>query len=174
VARANARMIEDVCDTLYEAINWGLGEIRWFKRAEGAQAEKMKQVAARQTSELQAWLGDKLGEAPWFNGESFGWADLSVAPFVNRSFHYGYGTPAGSPLAKWRERLHARPSVAETFREFEAAAERMGDAAQRLGSGAIRREYRDHRLEWMMKSGGVQIVLDGLAKDNIRFTWPLG
>jgi len=174
VARAKARMIEDVCDTLYEAINWGLGEIRWFKRAEGAQAEKMKQVAARQTSALQAWLADKLGETLWFNGESFGWADLSVAPFVNRSFHYGYGTPADSPLAKWRERIHARPSVAETFREFEAAAERMGDVAQRLASGAIRREYRDHRLEWMMKSGGVQVVLDGLAKDNIRFTWPLG
>jgi len=26
----------------------------------------------------------------------------------------------------------------------------------------------------MMKSGGVQVVLDGLAKNNIRFTWPLG
>ncbi|MND06896.1 hypothetical protein D3C83_285550 [compost metagenome] len=50
----------------------------------------------------------------------------------------------------------------------------MGDAAGRLASGAIRREYRDHRLEWMMKSGGVQVVLDGLAKNNIRFTWPLG
>ena len=50
----------------------------------------------------------------------------------------------------------------------------MGDAAARLASGAIRREYRDHRLEWMMKSGGVQVVLDGLAKNNIRFTWPLG
>src|SRR6185503_9373866 len=35
-ARARARMIEDVCDTLYEAVNWGLSEIRWFKRADGA------------------------------------------------------------------------------------------------------------------------------------------
>jgi len=26
----------------------------------------------------------------------------------------------------------------------------------------------------MMKSGGVQVVLDGLEKNNIRFTWPLG
>jgi hypothetical protein len=25
-----------------------------------------------------------------------------------------------------------------------------------------------------MKSGGIQIVLDGLARNNIRFTWPLG
>ena len=49
----------------------------------------------------------------------------------------------------------------------------MGDAAARVASGAIRREYRDHRLEWMLKSGGVQIVLDGLANNTIRFTWPL-
>jgi hypothetical protein len=33
-------MIEELCDTLYEAVNWGLSEIRWFKRAEGEQAEK--------------------------------------------------------------------------------------------------------------------------------------
>lgn len=173
-ARAQARMVEDVCDTLYEAVNWGLSEIRWFKRAEGEQAEKMKATAARQTAELQAWLSEKLGKAEWFNGASFGWADLSVAPYVNRSFHYGLGTPSDSPLAKWRDRIRQRPSVAATFREFEAASERMGDAAARLASGAIRREYRDHRLEWMMKSGGVQVVLDGLAKNNIRFTWPLG
>ena len=167
-------MIEDVCDTLYEAINWGLGEIRWFKRAAGGQAEAMSATAARQTAELQAWLTEKLAGRDWFNGTSFGWADLSVAPYVNRSFHYGLGTAEGSPLARWRDRIRARPSVAATFGEFEAAAERMGDGAARLASGAIRREYRDHRLEWMMKSGGVQIVLDGLAKGNIRFTWPLG
>ena len=173
MARAKARMIEEVCDTLYEAINWGLSEIRWFKRAEGAKAEEMRATAARQTAELQAWLADKLGGREWFNGDSFGWADLSVAPYVNRSFHYGMGAQDGSPLARWRERIQQRPSVAETFKEFEAAAGKMGDAAERVRSGAMRREYRDHRLEWMMKSGGVQIVLDGIAKNNIRFTWPL-
>lgn len=173
-ARAEARMIEDVCDTLYEAVNWGLSEIRWFKRAEGEQAEKMKATAARQTAELQQWLAGKLGDKPWFNGASFGWADLSVAPYLNRSFHYGLGMPAGSSLARWRDRLRERPSVAATFKEFEAAAEGMSGAAERIASGQIKREYRDHRLEWMMKSGGVQIVLDGLAKNNIRFTWPLG
>lgn len=172
-ARAEARMIEDVCDTLYEAINWGLGEIRWFKRAEGELAEKMVATAARQTAEIQVWLAARLGSRPWFGGESFGWADIGVAPYLNRSFHYGLGTAPGSTLAQWRERLRQRPSVAATFAEFEAAAANMGDGAQRLASGAIRREYRDHRLEWMMKSGGLQIVLDGLAKGNIRFTWPL-
>ena len=174
VGRANARMIEEVCDTLYEAVKWGLSEIRWFKRAEGEQAEKMTATAARQTAELQAWLTERLDGRDWFNGAAFGWADLSVAPYLNRSFHYGLGTPPGSPLARWRERVRARPSVALTFREFEAATERMADAAMLLSSGALRREYRDHRLVWMMKSGGVDVVLSGLAKNNIRFTWPLG
>jgi hypothetical protein len=122
---------------------------------------------------LQAWLTGKLGTNDFFNGDGFGWADLSVAPYVNRSFHYGMGTPDGSPLARWLAGIRERPSVAETFKEFEAASANMGDASARVASGQIRREYRDHRLEWMMKSGGVQIVLDGIAKNTIRFTWPL-
>ena len=32
------RMIEDVCDTYYEAINWGLMEVRAWKRVTGDQA----------------------------------------------------------------------------------------------------------------------------------------
>jgi len=174
LARAEARMIEDVCDTLYEAINWGLGEISWFKRAEGRLADDMKAKAASQTRELLEWLTAKLGAKEWFGGAGFGWADLSIAPYLNRSVHYGLGPAASTPLAAWHKRLCARPSVAATFKEFEAATQGMASAAERLASGAIRREYRDHRLEWMMKSGGVQVVLDGLAKDNIRFTWPLG
>jgi glutathione S-transferase len=172
--RANARMIEEICDTLYEAINWGLTEIRWFKRAEGEQAEKMRDTAARQTAELQNWLTQKLGPRSWFNGDTFGWADIAAAPYVNRSFINGMGTAGGSPLALWHERLCQRPSVAATFAESQAATNVLANAAERVASGAMRREYRDHRLEWMMKSGGVQIVLDGLANNNIRFTWPLG
>ena len=46
--RARARMIEDVCDTSYEAINWGIGEITWFHRAEGALADRLRAAAAAQ------------------------------------------------------------------------------------------------------------------------------
>ncbi len=134
----------------------------------------MRATAARQTAELQGWLTQKLGTKPWFNGDTFGWADIGAAPYVNRSFISGLGTASGSPLALWHERLFQRPSVASTFAESQAATNVLANAAERVASGAMRREYRDHRLEWMMKSGGVQIVLDGLANNNIRFTWPLG
>ena len=91
LARSRARMTEEVCDTQYEAVNWGFGELLWFRRAEGALAETLKARAVRDTQALQRWLTDRLGSADWFGGGDFGWADAAVAPMVNRSVHYGLG-----------------------------------------------------------------------------------
>lgn len=173
-SRAFARMTEDVCDTQYEAMNWGFGELLWFKRASGALEERLRAEAAKQTKIMQDWLAGRLGDAPWFGGASFGWADAAVAPMVNRSIHYGMGPQPGSPLAQWHARLKERPSVAKTFAEFDQAAAQMVAAADAYKSGARRREYRDHRLEWMVKSGGIDVVLEGLRDRNIRFPWPDG
>lgn len=173
-AKAVARMIEDVCDTQYEAVNWGWAEFFWNKRATGESAEPFKVIAMKQTRILQRWLTEHLGKGPYFNGDTFGWADISVAPFVNRSVYWGPGfaPEADSPLGLWRERILERPSVAQTFEEFDAGASRMSEAAEPYLSGERVRQYRDHRLEWMIKSGGIDIVLAGLKKGNIRFSWP--
>ena len=171
-ARAAARMTEDVCDTQYEAVNWGFGELLWFRRATGALEATLRAQAARQTAVLQDWLSARLGDAPWFGGQAFGWADAAAAPMVNRSVHYGLAPTAGSPLDRWHARLRDRPSVVATFAEFDAAATKMAAAAGLYTTGTRRREYRDHRLEWMVKSGGIDVVLAGLRDDNIRFPWP--
>jgi stringent starvation protein A len=99
-AQAFARITEDVCDTHYEAVNWGFGEVLWYKRATGALADKLKAEAARQTAVLQAWLTERLGGLPWLGGDTFGWADAAAAPMVNRSVQYGMGPAASSPLAR--------------------------------------------------------------------------
>jgi RNA polymerase-associated protein len=171
-SRAQARMIEEICDTQYEAVNWGFGEVLWFRRAEGALAERLKTAAANDTLALGHWLSGRLANADWFGGDGFGWADAAVAPMVNRSVHYGLGPEAGTPLARWHKRLQGRPSVAETFAEFDKAAAQMEAAADFYRSGGRRREYRDHRLEWMVRSGGIDIVLNGLREKSIRFSWP--
>lgn len=173
-ARAFARITEEVCDTQYEAVNWGFGEILWFRRATGDLADHLRARAAAQTRVLQEWLTRRLGTEPWFGGAGFGWADAAVAPMLNRSVHYGLGPDPGSPLALWHARVRERPSVAKTFAEFDAAAAAMAAAADLYTSGGRRREYRDHRLEWMVKSGGVEVVLAGLRDGNIRFPWPGG
>lgn len=173
-ARAFARQTEDVCDTQYEAVNWGFGEVLWFRRATGALADHLQARAAGQTRTLQAWLEKRLGEAVWFGGDDFGWADAAAAPMVNRSVHYGLGPEPGTPLARWHDRVRERPSVAATFAEFDVAAAEMAAASDLYTSGGRRREYRDHRLEWMVKSGGIEVVLAGLRDGNIRFPWPEG
>lgn len=170
--RARVRMLEEVMDTHFEAINWGLSEIRWFRRAEGELAEQLQAKAADQTAGFFAWLERQLEGRDWFNGAAFGWGDLAVAPYINGSVGHGHRPEAGSKLADWQSRVNARPSVAETNQEAVnmSAASTMTDVAGLVAQGLFKREYRDHRLEWMIKAGGLEVVLAGLDKDNIRFS----
>lgn len=173
---ARARMIEDVMDTRYEAINWALGEIRAFKRAEGEKAAALEARARAQLDGLNAWLERQLAGA-WFCGDAFGWADLSVVPYVAGSAGMGMGPARGSKLSEWLTRALARPTVAETIGEARGISDSLAtslDGARRaVEAGLFKRQYRDHRLEWMMRSGGVDIVLAGIEKGNIRFSTEL-
>ena len=168
--RARVRMLEEVMDTHFEAINWGLAELNWFRRAEGELAETLRANAKAQTEGFFAWLEGQLGTRTWFNGDSFGWGDLSVVPYVNGSLGVGHPPARDSKLSAWLERANARPSVAKTNEEMAAPALPMTDAATLVQQGLFKREYRDHRLEWMIKSGGLEVVLKGLDAGNIRFT----
>lgn len=168
--RARVRMIEEVMDTHYEAINWAMGEINWFRRAEGPLADALKSKAAEQTAGFMSWLAGQLGARTWFNGDAFGWGDLSVAPFVAASAAMGMAPARGGSLSAWLERVLARPSVGETVGEARNFSTADSGVAEAVASGLFKREYRDHRLEWMMKSGGVEIVLKGLEAGNIRFS----
>lgn len=175
-ARARARMIEDVMDTHYEAINWGLIEVRFMGRTTAELAARLRASAATQTAAWRRWLNSELGNAPWFGGEQFGWADVAVVPYINCSESFGLPPEPGSPLAAWLTRVNARPAVAQTAREASDAIPSLEGLDDLVRQGLFKREYRDFRLEWMIKSGGMQVVLDGIAKDNIRFSrdfdWP--
>jgi glutathione S-transferase/RNA polymerase-associated protein len=172
--RARVRMIEDVADTHYEAINWGLGELAWFRRAEGELAERLKARAAEQTRGLVLWLERQLGQAAWFNGEDFGWGDLAVVPPVGNTVAFGLGAALSPSISAWFERARSRHSVAETLEEARAFVLSPRAATQARASGVFRRQYRDHRLEWMIKSGGLEVVQKGLEADDIRFTADFG
>lgn len=173
--RARVRMLEDVMDTHFEAITWGLAEIDYFGRADGELAEQMKERAARQIEGWLGWLGQELGDRRWFNGDTFGWGDLCVAPFLNGAAGFGHA-PEGV-LGEWHRRVNERPSVAACAAAARAAASEgsgisLDQVRAALDQGLFKREYRDHRLEWMIKTGGLDVVAEGLAKRNIRFTPP--
>jgi glutathione S-transferase/RNA polymerase-associated protein len=168
--RARVRMLEELCDTYYEAISWAAMEIRVFRRASGDVAERLLARGAEQVAGVNRYRERQLGDRAWFNGAAFGWGDLSVVPYVHGAAVTGNVPAAGSRLAAWLDRVRARPSVAATF---QAAAESMQGfemIPQLVESGHFKREYRDHRLEWMMRSGGTDIVLEGMRRGNIRFS----
>ncbi len=114
--RAQARTIEEVMDTSFEPINWGMGEIRWFKRAQGQQARAIEARASAQARGLYEWLTRQLGEREWFNGESFGWADVSVIPYLNGARGLGIGPDADS-AARQMARAGKRASLGRENRQ---------------------------------------------------------
>jgi glutathione S-transferase/RNA polymerase-associated protein len=172
-ARARARMIEELCDTQIDAINWGLMEIRFFRRAEGALAEQMMARASSQLASVWDRVESELEGRSWLSGERFGRADASLIVHLVAAGLYGNGPGERHPrLRDWSARCV----------EVESVKRDQADLAAFIGSDGvrgmrkipkIRRQYRDHRLEWMLKTGGLDIVLRGLEGDTIHFVrWP--
>ncbi len=160
-------------DRHYEPLNWALGEIRYFKRATGDLAQKLEAAAGEEARGIFGWLEQTLGDREWFGGDRFGWGDLSVAPYLNGSRGFGIAPEPGSRLASWAERANARPSVKQTAAEAAESVKAMSGVADLVATGRFRRQYRDHRLEWMIRNGGFDVIAEGLRRDNIRFnTFP--
>lgn len=176
-SRARVRMLEDVMDTHFEAITWGMSEIVHFQRATGPLAEQMLSRAAQQVRGWFTWLEGQLGAQDWFNGERFGWGDLSVIPYVNGAAGFEVVPDAESHLAAWTRRTNERASVAECSAAaaavaLDSPAVSLQQVRLAMEQGLFKREYRDHRLEWMIKTGGIEVVQEGLRRDNIRFIEP--
>ena len=167
--RARVRMIEDIMDSVYEPNNWGLMEVTGFKRASGPLADKLVASQAN-IRQLQGWLDTQLGDRTWFNGDTFGWGDIAVAPYVNRSAAVDLGPAKGTRLAAWLARANQRASVAKVIDQMKQVMTTLPDFATLLAEGKIKRQYRDHRLEWMIRGGGIAVVQEGIDRDTIRFS----
>jgi len=168
--RARVRMIEDVMDGLYEPNNWGVMEVTRFKRASGPLADQLVGFAKSNIDRLQHWLEGELGDAQWFNGAQFGWGDIVCAPYINRSAAYGYTPPAGSKLQAWFTRVNQRPAVAKVVEQMQHTLANLPDFPALLAQGKIKRQYRDHRLEWMIAGGGLSVVQEGIERSTVRFS----
>jgi glutathione S-transferase len=168
--RARVRMIEDIMDSLYEPNNWGIMEVTRFKRASGPLADKLVAFAKANIEQLQGWLNIQLGERAWFNGDNFGWGDIAVAPYVNRSAAVGLAPAKGSRLDAWLSRANQRESVSKVIEQMKQVIANLPDFPTLLAEGKIKRQYRDHRLEWMIRGGGISVVQEGIERGSIRFS----
>jgi len=168
--RAHVRMIEEICDTQFEAIIYGVTEVVLFKRAIGSLAEQMLAQAKLDTTAMYDFLSRALGDRLFFDGPQPGRADISVFPNLNTAAILGNAPTAGSTLDRWHHRMNERPSVQRTVAEAKASLEIVKRLSQRIAEGKEQRLYRDHRLEWILRSGGLDIVARGMQNGSIRFS----
>ncbi len=166
--RARVRLLEDAMDTHFEGNTWGLGEVLIFGRASGEAAQSLCDFAATQIRGWYAWLETHLPASGWFNGNTYGWGDICVVPFVNGAGRFDLVPAADSRLGDWLARVNAREDVAAVT-AAAAAAELDPASMQAALAAGFKREYRDHRLEWMIRAGGLSVVAAGIEADNIRF-----
>jgi glutathione S-transferase/RNA polymerase-associated protein len=171
--RARVRMLQEICDTSYDAVNWGVSEILFFKRAEGPLAETMLERARTQIRQLNARIERELQTRPWLNGDHFGFGDIVVYPFVNGAAALGNKPEPGSKLQTWLDTMRARPSAARLKQDIQASLAQFASRPQDVATGKHRRQYRDHRVDWMLRSGGLEIVTQGIQANNIRFSYDI-
>jgi glutathione S-transferase/RNA polymerase-associated protein len=172
-ARAELRMLEEMCDTQVEAINYGMADVMTFPTGDGAAAETVAQNGRAQMAGIVALLARRLGDAEWFGGERFGRADICVLPHLNAARLMKTIT-LPERLGAWCRRCNARPSVKQTVAEIKPALAHYKAMIGRIREGTEARQFRDHRLDWLMRSGGTPIVLKRLEAGSIRFSTSYG
>jgi glutathione S-transferase len=168
--RARVRTLEELCDTAYEAIVWGVSEVNVFKRAEGELKQALLARASAQVASLNARLERALEGRQWLNGESFGFGDIVVYPHVNAASSQGNKPEPGSRLDTWLRAVRQRPSAQRVKQDIVGTLQDYATVPKRIAAAEAQRQYRDHRLDWMIRSGGAEVVLAGIADHNIRFS----
>ena len=167
--RARVRMLEERADSHFDAAVWALFEVRFFGRASGALAD---QIVAAGTASIEQHLDRlerELEGREFLTGSIFGIADIANLPHVAGAALLGVkGGPHRPRLGDWVKRARSRPSVKEDEAHVRAL---MADTSSDALSAASRpRQYRDHRLEWMLAHGGLPVVLEGIEKKSIQFS----
>ena len=76
------------------------------------------------------------------------------------------GRTKARQLGQWLARANERPRCRRRRRRRRTSLEGMTQVAGAVQSGMFKREYRDHRLEWMIRSGGLDVVLEGLQEQQ--------
>ena len=165
--RARVRMLEELCDSQLEAIIFGMTEIILFKRADGEVAKSILDRGKNDVRTMLGWLGHQLGTRVWFNGDDFGIGDIAVLPYMNSINLYKLGPEPGTPLAAWFDRARQRPSFQRCVDDAKAEVAAFKSAVQKVATGQWPRHYRDHRLDWFVRAGGIDIVRNGLSAGTI-------
>lgn len=167
--RAEVRLIEEMADTRLEALNYCIAEVMSIPVGADEAVEQVVANSKAEIAHLHDELSVRLGEGPFFGGTEPNRADISLIPIINASRAMKNGPTSGA-LADWLDRMVSRPSVSDTISEVKAGMGVFRDLMARVKSGAEKRQIRDHRLDWLIQAGGIDILNKRLEAGNVRFS----
>jgi glutathione S-transferase/RNA polymerase-associated protein len=167
--RARCRLIEDLADTQLDAATYAVAIVEMGRRESHP---AMHDAAARDLGRLYDQLERTLGDTPFFCGE-YSLADVAVVPHVMAATFLGF-PPDGArhvALGRWLERVQAREAVARDTADVIASLERL-QAEAKPAFDPYRVQWRSDRLEWVVKNGFVDWLLDEMRTGRAFFPLP--
>jgi glutathione S-transferase/RNA polymerase-associated protein len=164
--RARCRLIEDLADTQLDAASYAIAIVEFGR---GGSHPALREATARDVARLCGELEQTLGERPYFCGDH-SVADVAVYPHLMALGFFGFPLdPARHPrLLGWLERMQARPAVARDDADVLATLERL-QAEGRPSFDPYRVQWRSERLEWVVKHGFADWLMDELRAGRAFF-----
>jgi len=168
-SRATCRLIEDLADTQLDAALYAIAVVEMGR---GEQHPEMHAAAARDMERLYTQLERSLDDAAFFCG-SYSLADIAVLPHVMAASFLGFAIDLGRHprLGRWFDEVQTRPAILRDNADVLEMLQRL-QAEQRPAFDPSRVQWRSDRLEWVIKNGFAEWLLDDMRAGRAFF--PLG
>jgi glutathione S-transferase/RNA polymerase-associated protein len=169
--RAMCRLIEDLADTQLDAALYAIAVVEMGR---GEQFPEMRAAAQRDLERLYGALERFLGDAS-FLCESYSLADIAVFPHVEAASFLGFPIEPSrhQKLSRWMDTVQARPAVIRDTADVVETLQRL-QAEQRPAFDPYRVQWRSDRLEWVIKNGFAEWLLDEMRAGRAFFPLAVG
>ncbi len=164
--RAKCRLIEDLADTQLDAALYAIAIVEMGRRE---QFPALRAAAGRDLERLYAELEHRLGEAQFFCG-TYSLADIAVFPHLMAANFFGFPIDAARypGLTRWVQAVQARPAVARDNADVVESLQRL-QQDQQPAFDPYRVQWRSDRLEWVIKNGFAEWLLDEMRAGRAFF-----
>lgn len=169
--RAKCRLIEDLADTQLDAALYAVTVIEFGRNEQHAE---IRGAAARDVARIFDDLERHLGESDYFCG-TYSLADVAMVPHVVVASFLGFAPDDNRHrgLVAWLGRVQERPAVVRDNADVLETLSRL-QAEQRSAFDPYRVQWRSDRLEWVIKNGFADWLVDEMRAGRAFFPLPVG
>ncbi|SFV06581.1 glutathione S-transferase family protein [Pseudoduganella namucuonensis] len=100
-----------------------LGQLWWFRHASGTRNEQALERYGREVARLYGVYEKRLAGRDWLAGDGYGVADIATFPWLAAHHEVGVDMAAFPAVARWLERIAARPATMRGLAQLKSPKE---------------------------------------------------